>query len=27
VVPCFYMVADDMRNAVKAKVSAYLASD
>ena len=27
VVPCFYMVADDMRNAVKARVSAYLTSD
>ena len=27
VVPCFYMVADDMRNAVKARVSAYLTCD
>lgn len=27
VVPCFYMVADDMRNAVKARVSVYLTSD
>jgi multidrug efflux pump subunit AcrB len=24
VVPCFYMVADDMRNALKARLSAYL---